>query len=292
MTNFKKYALAAAIVIPTIFTASNKSEASVAVKDANKAKGVNVRDNAGLDSNIIGGINDSTAFNVIEDNNGWLKIEFNGKEGFVAGYLFNVTDQAEVLNPANFRKSDDLNSEIYSVLQKGNVVEVIAIADNGFVKVSFDGTEGYVHHTLLNIPQELINQSVRNTRENKEENNNSKENNNTKQATQTQQAKAQTYQAPKQTYQQPAQTQQVQQAPAKSYTANNSSAKQIIAQRESGGSYNARNGQYIGKYQLSSSYLNGDYSPANQERVADQYVAQRYGSWDNALAFWNNNGWY
>ena len=129
----------------------------------------------------------------------------------------------------------------------------------------------------------MINQSVRNTRENKEENNN------TKQATQTQQAKAQTYQAPQQTYQQPAQTQQ---APAKSYTANNSSAKQIIAQRESGGSYNARNGQYIGKYQLSSSYLNGDYSPANQERVADQYVAQRYGSWDNALAFWNNNGWY
>ncbi len=286
MTNFKKYALAAAIVIPTIFTASNKAEASVAVKDANKAKAVNVRDNAGLDSNIIGGINDSTAFNVIEDNNGWLKIDFNGREAFVAGYLFNVTDQAEVLNPANFRKSDDLNSEVYSVLQKGNVVEVIAIANNGFIKVSFDGTEGYVHHTLLNIPQELINQSVRNTRENKEENNN------TKQTTQTQQAKAQTYQAPKQTYQQPAQTQQVQQAPAKSYTANNSSAKQIIAQRESGGSYNARNGQYIGKYQLSSSYLNGDYSPANQERVADQYVAQRYGSWDNALAFWNNNGWY
>ncbi len=96
------------------------------------------------------------------------------------------------------------------------------------------------------------------------------------------------YQAPVQSYQAPAQTQ----APAQNYTANNSSAKQIIAQRESGGSYNARNGQYIGKYQLSASYLNGDYSPANQERVADQYVAQRYGSWDNALAFWNNNGWY
>lgn len=280
MTNFKKYALAAAIVIPTIFTASNKAEASVAVKDANKAKAVNVRDNAGLDSNVIGGINDNTAFNVIEDNNGWLKIDFNGREAFVAGYLFNVTDQAEVLNPANFRKSDDLNSEVYSVLQKGNVVEVIAIANNGFIKVSFDGTEGYVHHTLLNIPQELINQSVRNTREN----------NNVNQAVQSKQVQqAPAYQAPKQTYQQPAQTQQ---APAQSYTANNSSAKQIIAQRESGGSYNARNGQYIGKYQLSSSYLNGDYSPANQERVADQYVAQRYGSWDNALAFWNNNGWY
>ena len=73
---------------------------------------------------------------------------------------------------------------------------------------------------------------------------------------------------------------------------NNSSAKDIIAQRESGGNYDAQNGRYQGRYQLDASYLNGDYSPANQERVADEYVAGRYGSWDNALAFWNNNGWY
>lgn len=70
------------------------------------------------------------------------------------------------------------------------------------------------------------------------------------------------------------------------------SAKAIIASRESGGSYTARNGQYIGKYQLSSSYLNGDYSAANQEKVANSYVASRYGSWTKALAFWNANGWY
>ncbi|TAR41494.1 transglycosylase, partial [Lactiplantibacillus plantarum] len=39
-----------------------------------------------------------------------------------------------------------------------------------------------------------------------------------------------------------------------------SAAKAWIAGKESGGSYSARNGQYIGKYQLSASYLNGDYS--------------------------------
>lgn len=72
----------------------------------------------------------------------------------------------------------------------------------------------------------------------------------------------------------------------------NSSAKEIIAQRESSGNYDAQNGRYQGRYQLDASYLNGDYSPANQERVADEYVAGRYGSWDNALTFWNNNGWY
>lgn len=69
-------------------------------------------------------------------------------------------------------------------------------------------------------------------------------------------------------------------------------AKEIIAQRESGGSYTAQNGQYYGRYQLTISYLNGDLSPENQERVADDYVTNRYGSWSVALAFWNANGWY
>lgn len=74
--------------------------------------------------------------------------------------------------------------------------------------------------------------------------------------------------------------------------ASTNAAKEWIAQRESSGSYTATNGQYIGRYQLSASYLNGDYSAANQERVADQYVTSRYGSWEGAQAFWQANGWY
>ncbi|HFI0633712.1 TPA: hypothetical protein ACGO2G_000168 [Streptococcus suis] len=69
-------------------------------------------------------------------------------------------------------------------------------------------------------------------------------------------------------------------------------AKEWIAQKESGGSYSVRNGIYIGRYQLSSAYLNGDHSPENQERVADEYVLQRYGSWSEAYQFWLVNGWY
>lgn len=69
-------------------------------------------------------------------------------------------------------------------------------------------------------------------------------------------------------------------------------AKEWIAQKESGGSYTATNGRYIGRYQLTDSYLNGNYSAENQERVADAYVAGRYGSWTAAKNFWLNNGWY
>ncbi|USS84696.1 LysM peptidoglycan-binding domain-containing protein [Fructilactobacillus myrtifloralis] len=92
---------------------------------------------------------------------------------------------------------------------------------------------------------------------------------------------------------QPAQTQ----APAATQASSNTGAESdgsldSIAAVESGGSYTARNGQYIGKYQLSSSYLNGDYSPANQERVARQYAISRYGSVANAVAFRNAHNYW
>ncbi|HEL2383654.1 TPA: LysM peptidoglycan-binding domain-containing protein [Streptococcus suis] len=75
-------------------------------------------------------------------------------------------------------------------------------------------------------------------------------------------------------------------------SAEDAAAKEWIAMKESSGSYTAQNGIYIGRYQLTNTYLNGDYSPENQERVADAYVAERYGSWSAAQAFWLANGWY
>ena len=81
-------------------------------------------------------------------------------------------------------------------------------------------------------------------------------------------------------------------APAATVSGSEAEAKEWIAQKESGGSYTATNGRYIGRYQLTDSYLNGDYLAENQERVADAYVAGRYGSWTAAKNFWLNNVWY
>ena len=75
-------------------------------------------------------------------------------------------------------------------------------------------------------------------------------------------------------------------------SAEDAAAKEWIAQKESSGSYTAQNGQYYGRYQLSLSYLNGDLSAENQEKVANQYVVNRYGSWSAAKNFWLANGWY
>ncbi|MEN3251675.1 LysM domain-containing protein [Fructilactobacillus sanfranciscensis] len=104
-----------------------------------------------------------------------------------------------------------------------------------------------------------------------------------------QQATAPAAQAPAQ----PAAPVQKAAAPAtSSVSGSDAAAKDWIAGRESGGNYGAQNGQFVGKYQLSASYLNGDYSAANQERVADNYVTSRYGSGSGAQSFWQSHGWY
>ena len=104
-----------------------------------------------------------------------------------------------------------------------------------------------------------------------------------------------TYEAPApaaaESYSAPAATESYS-APAATVSGSEAEAKEWIAQKESGGSYTATNGRYIGRYQLTDSYLNGDYSAENQERVADAYVTGRYGSWTAAKNFWLNNGWY
>lgn len=69
-------------------------------------------------------------------------------------------------------------------------------------------------------------------------------------------------------------------------------ARNFIMGKESGGNYGARNGIYIGAFQLSADKLGGDYSKANQNRVANKYVEERYGSWNNAKAYWNQHQSY
>ena len=123
-------------------------------------------------------------------------------------------------------------------------------------------------------------------------------------ATATAAASATTYEAPAATeetaeettetttYEAPAAPAESNTAAASTVSGSEAEAKEWIAQKESGGSYTATNGRYIGRYQSTDSYLNGDYSAENQERVADAYVAGRYGSWTAAKNFWLNNGWY
>ena len=167
------------------------------------------------------------------------------------------------------------NAETYTV-QKGDTLSAIA-KKNGTTVDEIVSKNGIQDANKISIGQNLtINETTEETTEPSA----------TTATTATTEAAAESTQSTESTQSEDTQ------ATNTNLSSSEAAAKEEIAQRESSGSYTAQNGQYYGRYQLASSYLNGDLSPENQEKVADNYVASRYGSWTAALAFWNANGWY
>ena len=170
------------------------------------------------------------------------------------------------------------NAETYTV-QKGDTLSAIA-KKNGTTVDEIVSKNGIQDANKISIGQNLtINETTEETTEPSV----------TTEATEATEATAESTQSTQST--ESTQSEDTQ-ATNTNLSSSEAAAKEEIAQRESSGSYTAQNGQYYGRYQLASSYLNGDLSPENQEKVADNYVASRYGSWTAALAFWNANGWY
>ena len=78
-------------------------------------------------------------------------------------------------------------------------------------------------------------------------------------------------------------------------TSSEQEAKEWIANKESGGDYNAYNpaGGYYGRYQLNPTLVAYGASPAEQEIAVQEYVNERYnGSFVQAKAHWQAKGWY
>ena len=287
MFNFKKYALAAALIVPSVIGFSAKdADAAKVIIDKELASAVNVRSQAKMGDNVLGLISNGEKAYQIKSNEGdWLHIDYEGKDAYVAKRFFHILDEDKIITDTNFRNKPTIDSEVISVLPAGTLVEVTEIAENGYVKVKVNDKEGYVYNNLLETfrkanEKKYATQATTNT------SNTSNNNVAASQPTQTYE-----YVETTQTYQQPAQqTQQSQQ----SYQGSSSWAKEWIAQRESNGSYTAYNpnGGYYGRYQLNPSLIHYGASPAEQEAAADNYVAQRYGSWEAAQQFWAANGWY
>ncbi len=280
MINFKKYILATALVFPSIIAMNAKeSDAAKVVIDKNLANAVNVRNQASLGDNVMGLISDEEKSYEIKSNEGdWLKIDFDGKDAFVSRRYFHILGEDKIIAATNFRDNPTINSNVMRILQKGELVEVLEVAENGYLKVEIDGKIGYVYHNLL--------ESFREKNVALEKNAKAKENKQAQQSQQVQTNNNESYD----TNQQVSQEDQIQEE--QQFTTN--WAKEWIAQRESNGSYTAYNprGGYYGRYQLNPSLIHYGASPAEQEAAADNYVYQRYGSWEAAQQFWASHGWY
>ncbi len=128
------------------------------VKEEKKVTGsrVNFRTGPGTNYSIIKSLSKGTNVGVISKSNGWSKINYNGKIGYMSSsYLgkenldTNIKEEKKVIGSrVNFRTGPGTNYSIIKSLSKGTNVGVIS-KSNGWSKINYNGKIGYMSSSYL-----------------------------------------------------------------------------------------------------------------------------------------------
>ncbi|PFZ66660.1 SH3 domain-containing protein [Bacillus wiedmannii] len=114
-----------------------------------------VRTQPNTSSAIMGRVYEGKAIQVIGEDNGWLKINHNGKIGYVSGEFVskngisaktNVSTSRSKIVTANalrVRTQPNTSSAIMGRVYEGKAIQVIG-EDNGWLKINHNGKVGYV----------------------------------------------------------------------------------------------------------------------------------------------------
>ncbi len=105
---------------------------------------VNVRTEPDTSSSIITKLSNSRV-SVVDGSDGWYKISFSGKTGWVSSdYIKVLTAKGKInANGVNFRETAGTSGEIIDALSKGTSVEILDTL-SGWHKVKVDAKIGYV----------------------------------------------------------------------------------------------------------------------------------------------------
>lgn len=123
---------------------------------------VNLRSEANTSSSILAELKNGTAVTVVSTTNGWCKVTCSGKTGYIKQDYVSTTGSAsndtsastgtaavvKCSSTVNFRSSASTSSTILGELKNGTAVTVLSTS-NGWSKVSYAGTTGYISADYL-----------------------------------------------------------------------------------------------------------------------------------------------
>lgn len=146
------------VMLLTGFASAAESEQAVAV-GATTGSSLRLREEPSTSASIVSTLNKGVAVAILADEaDGWYKISYNGKSGFVsADYL--VVDQDNEFTTYGRANGDGINvragastdSEVLATVSKGAVVTVNGF-ENGWYDVTCQyGTEGYIRSDFLDL---------------------------------------------------------------------------------------------------------------------------------------------
>lgn len=128
---------------------------------------VNVRAKATKDSKLLGTAKKGATYRVLGTSGNWVRIDFDGKEGYVFNRYIRVEETAgdtpvdgkegTIVNckvAANVRANASSKSKLLGTAKRGSTYKVLATAGN-WVKIQYDkNTEGYVYKTYIKLVKE------------------------------------------------------------------------------------------------------------------------------------------
>lgn len=136
------------VLVACIFAFSLVLVASVAMAASQPAQivgtKVNVRSAPNTSASVITKLS-NTKVSIVEKSNGWYKISFSGKTGWVSGdYIKALTTKAKInANGVNFRQTASTSGKIIDSLKKGTSVQILDTL-SGWYKIKVGSKTGYV----------------------------------------------------------------------------------------------------------------------------------------------------
>lgn len=123
---------------------------------------VNLRSEANTSSSILAELKNGTAVTVVSTANGWCKVNCSSKTGYIKQDYVSTTGSAsnntsastgtaavvKCSSTVNFRSAASTSSTVLGELKNGTAVTVLSTS-NGWSKVSYAGTTGYISADYL-----------------------------------------------------------------------------------------------------------------------------------------------
>jgi N-acetylmuramoyl-L-alanine amidase len=125
------------------------------------ASNLSVRSDNSLNSEIIGSVSKGQKFNILDEVNNWVKIEFQpGKIGWAAGWYFtkNKTNTSQLADDSkvtilhdgtNIRKDPTVQSNVVSRAQEGDSFPIKAIQNDWYEIKLPNGSSGFIAGWLV-----------------------------------------------------------------------------------------------------------------------------------------------
>ncbi|MBO4976600.1 MAG: SH3 domain-containing protein [Lachnospiraceae bacterium] len=146
---------------PSGDTESEQTPAETGPVYAKATTTVNVRSSDSEQADKLGKVSGGTRVQIVEQlANGWIKIVFEGKDGFIKSQYLQIEGSAsantggdaiktvKATTNVNMRKEASQTSEKIGVVVGGDTLEVLSEA-NGWSQVRYNGTVGYVKSEYL-----------------------------------------------------------------------------------------------------------------------------------------------